>query len=77
MLAGTDEVSLRGFCPRRTQQIKGGITWRMHKFWTVSDPMMAQIQMVMLMKNVSMLGSALLITQFGAGPFSLDARRSR
>jgi len=49
----------------------------MHKFWTVSDPMMAQIQMVMLMKNVSMLGSALLITQFGAGPFSLDARRSR
>jgi len=24
-----------------------------------------------------MLGSALLISQFGAGPFSLDARRSR
>jgi uncharacterized membrane protein YphA (DoxX/SURF4 family) len=29
------------------------------------------------MKNISMLGAALLITQFGAGPFSLDARRSR
>jgi putative oxidoreductase len=31
----------------------------------------------LFMKNVSMLGGALLISQFGAGPFSLDARRSR
>jgi uncharacterized membrane protein YphA (DoxX/SURF4 family) len=29
------------------------------------------------MKNVSMLGGALLISQFGAGPFSLDARRAQ
>jgi putative oxidoreductase len=49
----------------------------LHKFWTVTDPMMAQIQMILFMKNVSMLGGALLITQFGAGPFSLDARRER
>ena len=53
------------------------VTLMMHKFWTVSDPMMAQIQMVMFMKNVSMLGGALLISHFGAGPSSLDARRSR
>src|ERR1700730_5747121 len=53
------------------------VTLMMHKFWTVSDAMMAQIQMVMFMKNVSMLGGTLLITHFGAGPFSLDARRSR
>ena len=53
------------------------VTLMMHKFWTVTDPMMAQIQMVLFMKNVSMLGGALLISQFGAGPFSLDARRSR
>jgi putative oxidoreductase len=53
------------------------VTLMMHKFWTISDPMMAQIQMVMFMKNVSMLGGALLISHFGAGPFSLDARRSR
>jgi len=33
--------------------------------------------MVISMKNISMLGGALLISQFGAGPFSLDARRSR
>src|SRR6267154_3942268 len=48
------------------------VSLMMHKFWTVSDPMMAQIQMILFMKNVSML-----ISQFGAGPFSLDARRSR
>jgi putative oxidoreductase len=38
--------------------------------------MMAQVQMIMFLKNVSMLGGALLIAQFGAGPLSLDARRS-
>ena len=53
------------------------VSFMMHKFWTVPDPMMAQIQMILFMKNISMLGSALLISQFGAGPFSLDARRSR
>src|SRR3981189_2784228 len=53
------------------------VTFMMHKFWLVQDPMMAQIQMILFMKNVSMLGGALLISQFGAGPFSLDARRSR
>jgi putative oxidoreductase len=53
------------------------VTLMMHKFWLVQDPMMAQIQMILFMKNVSMLGGALLISQFGVGPFSLDARRSR
>jgi putative oxidoreductase len=53
------------------------VTLMLHKFWTVQDPMMAQIQMILFMKNVSMLGGALLISQFGAGPFSLDARRPR
>ena len=53
------------------------VTFIMHKFWTVTDPLMAQIQMIMFMKNVAMLGGALLISQFGAGPWSLDARRTR
>jgi putative oxidoreductase len=53
------------------------VTLMLHRFWTVQDPMMAQIQMILFMKNVSMLGGALLISQFGAGPCSLDARRSR
>jgi putative oxidoreductase len=52
------------------------VTLAMHNFWAVQDPMMQQIQMVMFLKNVSMLGAALLITQFGAGAWSLDARRA-
>ena len=40
----------------------------LHNFWTVADPIARQMQMVMFMKNVSMLGGALLISQFGAGP---------
>ena len=47
----------------------------MHKFWGIPDPMMQQMQMVMFMKNLAMLGGALLITQFGSGPWSLDARK--
>jgi putative oxidoreductase len=49
----------------------------LHNFWAVKDPMVAQIQMAMFMKNISMLGGAALISQFGAGPLSIDARRSR
>jgi putative oxidoreductase len=51
-----------------------GVTPMMHKFWVVTDPVMYQMQFVMFMKNVSMLGGALLITQLGSGPWSLDAR---
>lgn len=46
----------------------------MHKFWGISDPMMQQMQMVMFLKNLTMLGGALLITQLGSGPWSLDSR---
>jgi putative oxidoreductase len=52
------------------------VTPAMHSFWAVKDPMLVQMQMIMFMKNLSMLGGALLISQFGAGPWSLDARRS-
>jgi putative oxidoreductase len=52
-----------------------GVTPMLHNFWTVADPMMRQMQMIMFMKNVSMLGAALLITQFGSGPWSLDSRK--
>jgi len=52
------------------------VTLKMHNFWAVTDPMMHGIQMALFMKNVSMLGAALLITHFGAGPLSLDARRA-
>ena len=50
------------------------VTFMMHNFWAVKDPMMAQMQMAMFMKNISMVGGALLISQFGTGPWSLDAK---
>ena len=45
----------------------------MHKFWGLSDPMIEQMQLAMFMKNLAMLGGALLISQFGSGPWSLDS----
>lgn len=53
------------------------VTLTMHRFWAVTDPAAAQIQTIMFLKNTAMLGGALLISQFGAGPFSLDSWRSR
>ncbi|WP_068469764.1 DoxX family protein [Candidatus Protochlamydia phocaeensis] len=48
------------------------VTLMMHAFWSLSDPAMAEIQKIMFMKNLSMLGAALLIAYFGSGPLSLD-----
>jgi putative oxidoreductase len=50
------------------------VTLMMHNFWAITDPMMKQMQMAMFLKNVSMLGAALMITYFGAGPYSIDAK---
>jgi putative oxidoreductase len=41
------------------------------------DPLMARMHMALFMENVALIGGALLISQFGAGPFSVDARRTR
>jgi putative oxidoreductase len=51
------------------------VTPMMHNFWAAKDPMMHQMQIVMFMKNLSMLGGALIISQLGAGPWSLDSHR--
>jgi putative oxidoreductase len=52
------------------------VTIMMHNFWAVSDPMMKQMHMAMFMKNLGLMGGALLIYVFGAGPLSLDNRRA-
>jgi putative oxidoreductase len=49
------------------------VTLMMHRFWGVADPMMAQMQQIMFMKNMAILGAALLVAYHGAGPLSLDA----
>ena len=53
------------------------VTYWMHNFWAIRDPMMAQMQFGFFMANVSRIGGALLIVYFGAGPLSLDARAHR
>ena len=49
------------------------VTLLMHPFWAVSDPAAAAIQEAMFYRNLSMLGGALLIAWFGAGPIAMDA----
>jgi len=51
------------------------VTLLMHDFWAVADPQMRQMQMAMFMKNISMLGGALLIAWFGPGPYSFDTKK--
>lgn len=53
------------------------VTVLMHNFWSASDPIALQVEKAMFMKNVTMLGGALVISYFGAGPLSLDALMSQ
>ena len=50
------------------------VTLTMHAYWKVHDPVQIHVQQAMFAKNMSMLGAALLVAQFGAGPASVDAR---
>jgi putative oxidoreductase len=51
------------------------VTSMMHAFWRQHDPAAFHVQQAMFLKNLSMLGAALLLTQFGAGVMSLDGRK--
>lgn len=51
------------------------VTLMMHRYWGIPDAAVAAMQRVHFLKNVSMLGGALLLAYFGAGPVSLDAAR--
>lgn len=53
------------------------VTLMMHAFWRLDDPVAIHVQQAMFMKNVALLGAALLVSQLGAGPLSLDARERR
>jgi putative oxidoreductase len=50
------------------------VTFMMHNFWAVSDPMMHQLQLTNFMKNVGLIGGALAFFVHGGGALSLDAR---
>ena len=46
-----------------------------HAFWAVPEAHQ-QIQMVMFMKNLAIMGGLLMVVAYGAGPFSFDKRKS-
>lgn len=47
-----------------------------HRFWAAA-PDQVTLQQIMFLKNISIAGGLLTVAAFGAGDFSLDARRSR
>jgi len=49
-------------------------TFMFHQFWNAGDVVEMGIQKAMFMKNLSMLGGALIITYFGSGPMSVEKR---
>jgi len=53
------------------------VTVMMHNFWASTDPVTHQIEQAMFLKNITMLGGALIISYFGAGPLSLDGQLNR
>jgi len=52
------------------------VTFMLHNFWTITDPMAQQMDMAAFMKNISMTGAALMIAYFGTGPLSIDNRNT-
>ena len=50
-----------------------GAAFTMHRYWEAAESF-AMLQGLCFWKNLSMLGAALLITQVGTGPCSLDKR---
>ena len=51
-------------------------TFIFHAYWAV-PPEQMQLQQIMFMKNLGLIGGLLLVTGFGAGPVSLDAKSGR
>lgn len=53
------------------------VTFTMHQYWNITDVMQMHVQKAMFMKNVSMMGAALMIAYFGSGPLSVDNNRKK
>ncbi|AYN04128.1 DoxX family protein [Flavobacterium sp. 140616W15] len=53
------------------------VTFIMHDFWNVVDPVRHQYVLMTFMRNLSIIGAALMISFFGPGPFSFDEYKAR
>jgi putative oxidoreductase len=49
-------------------------TFMMHRFWHATDSFSIMMHQYCFLKNLSMLGAALMISYFGSGPMSLDRK---
>jgi putative oxidoreductase len=47
------------------------VTLMLHRFWGLTDPQATGLQLAMFMKNLSLLGTALIIARLGSGSLSL------
>jgi putative oxidoreductase len=48
------------------------VTFIFHPFWKIRDPMQKQMEMATFLKNISILGGALILTCFGSGHLSIQ-----
>ena len=53
------------------------VSLTMHRFWAATSPMQAMMEHAMFMKNLAMIGAALLIAYFDSGPLSLDKHKAK
>jgi len=53
------------------------VTLTFHSFWTYSDPKEQQVNMILFLHNLALMGGLLLVTTFGPGPLSLDLKGKR
>ncbi|KIC00843.1 hypothetical protein OA88_17505 [Flavobacterium sp. JRM] len=53
------------------------VTFVMHDFWNIEDPVRHQLVLMTFMRNLSIIGAALMISFFGAGPYSFDEYKAR
>ncbi|HJX18144.1 MAG TPA: DoxX family protein [Acidiferrobacterales bacterium] len=49
------------------------VTFAFHNFWAAADAA-KQIEMIMFMKNLGLMGGMLYIMAFGSGPMSIDKK---
>jgi len=46
-----------------------GVTFQMHNFWSITDPQTKMVEMTNFMKNMALLGAALMMLQL-VGPWA-------
>jgi len=49
------------------------VTFTMHNFWAAADAAAFRLELLLFLRNIALLGCALLVTSVGAGSLSLDA----